>query len=285
MNPAIVSESIIYDEQPTNLCPSVKAISLPQSWQAKLPFEIRQAAYTIKTADSIDEFMQVLELRREVFLSEFSKSDLSHQQDFEELDLFADFLIIKEHDQVVASYRLIFSEYSHHFYSNSEFDIQDFLNQKGHKLELSRACVKKQKRAGIVLHLLWRGLAEYMMRTDAKYLFGCSSVQSLDLASIVEVYRFLFQEDALCQQFSVNPLHTFHIINLNGVIDQQRFSKDKVDMRLIPPLLLGYIKAGAKVYGSPALDLKFSCLDFFTVLNYERLSSSHLRKYIKGQVQ
>jgi len=261
------------------------AMNYPSMWQAKLSFEIRQAAYTIKTADSLEEFQQVMDLRREVFLSEFSKKDLSDQQDFDELDLYADFLIIKEHNEVVASYRLIFSEFSSQFYSQTEFAITDFLANTERKLELSRACVKKTKRVGIALHLLWRGLAEYMMRSDSRYLFGCSSIQTLDLSEIIQVYRFLYQEDAIDQEFDILPLESYNIIDLVGVISQQRFSRKKVDTYLVPPLLLGYIKAGAKIFGPPAVDLKFSCLDLFTVLNFDRLSSSHLRKYIKSQVQ
>lgn len=260
------------------------ALPLPGEWRAKLPFSVQQAAYTIKTADSLAEFMQVLDLRKEVFLSEFSQADLSHEHDFDPLDLDADFLIIKENNKVVASYRLLFSEYTNQFYSSSEFQIDDFLNRTERSLELSRACVRKNKRMGIILHLLWRGLAEYMMRTNARYLFGCSSFQSLNLADVVTIYRFLYQQDALDQEFDISPLPAYHIIDLDGVIGLQRYSKELVDQKLIPPLLLGYIKAGAKVFGAPALDLKFSCLDLFTVLNFDRLSSSHLRKYLRNQI-
>lgn len=254
---------------------------LPITWQAKLALEIKQAAYTIKTADCLDEFHQVLELRREVFLSEFSKEDLSSENDFEALDNEADFLIIKEGQEVIACYRLIFSEHSQNFYSKSEFEIDDFLRKSPRCLELSRACVKRNKRAGIILHLLWKGLAGYMMRSGARYLFGCSSISSLDLSELVRTYAYLKSENAVDYAYNVRPLPQYRIIDLEGIISKQTACRSAAGS--IPPLLQGYLKAGAKVYGSPALDLRFSCLDLFTVLNFENLSNSHLKKYIQGQ--
>ncbi|SMF05197.1 GNAT family N-acetyltransferase [Pseudobacteriovorax antillogorgiicola] len=259
--------------------------SLPQSWQAKLPFEIQQSSYTIKTANSKAEFDKVLELRREVFLSEFASHDISDQSDFEAFDLDADFLIIMQGEEVIASYRLIYSDYSKNFYSASEFDIKPFLKNSSRTLELSRACVKKGKRAGIALHLLWRGIAEYMTRSGAQFLFGCSSVQSLDLQEIVNIYRFLKQEGVLSDEFDICPHANYHLIKVEGMLTGKQSEPEVVDSSLIPPLLLGYIKAGAKIYGAPAVDLRFGCIDFFTVLDFERLSKSFLRKYIQRQIQ
>ena len=51
--------------------------SHPNNWTAKLSFKIQQGKYTIKVADNISEFNQVLELRKQVFLSEFAIDDLS----------------------------------------------------------------------------------------------------------------------------------------------------------------------------------------------------------------
>ena len=55
-------------------------------------------------------------------------------------------------------------------------------------------------------------------------------------------------------------------------------------MSQIPSLLRSYISAGAKVYGAPARDLEFQCIDFFTILNLEELNSSYEKRYFKKAV-
>jgi putative hemolysin len=50
---------------------------------------------------------------------------------------------------------------------------------------------------------------------------------------------------------------------------------------LIPPLLRSYFSAGSKVYGQPALDVEFKCIDFITILDMEQISSSYKRRYFK----
>jgi Putative hemolysin len=49
----------------------------------------------------------------------------------------------------------------------------------------------------------------------------------------------------------------------------------------IPPLLEGYLKAGAKVCSEPALDKKFRCVDFVTILITENLTKTFEKKYKK----
>ncbi|MCB5295473.1 MAG: hypothetical protein LHW52_02880, partial [Candidatus Cloacimonetes bacterium] len=46
----------------------------------------------------------------------------------------------------------------------------------------------------------------------------------------------------------------------------------------IPSLLNSYLKAGAKVCGSPALDRSFKCIDFLTLLDVSELQNNRIRK-------
>ena len=254
---------------------------MPQDWQAKLFFEITKSGYTIKTANSQAEFQQVLDLRREVFLEEFASNDLSDDSDYESIDNDADFLMILHGDQVVASYRLIFSEHSKNFYSKSEFNVSQFIARGEKVLELSRACVRKNCRAGIAIHLLWRGIAEYMKLSGARYLFGCSSVQTLNVEDVIKIYRYFKQEDILSKDLSISPLSKYNLINVDAFgSDIEDQDTPRLDGSLVPPLLNAYIKAGAKVYGAPAVDLRFGCVDFFTVLDFQKLAKPFVRKYV-----
>ena len=257
----------------------------PTEWRAKVPFEIKQSRYIIKTASNLQEFGEVIKLRTDVFLKEFAQTEDEERVDIEARDLEADFLIIKDarDDVVLASYRLICSDFSEDFYSKSEFSIDQFLAAPGRKLELSRACVRADRRtSGIFVHLLWRGLAEYIGRTQSKYLFGCSSIQTLDLKQIVQVYRFLQQETAFSDDFSIRALADYALFDVENLKALGASEAQSLSDQLLPPILAGYLKAGAKIYGTPAYDQDFNCLDLFTILDFEDLSAAHLRKYLQS---
>lgn len=256
----------------------------PETWRAKVAFEIKQGAYIVKTADCIEEFQEVIALRTEVFIREFAGKD-SENLDFDPIDLQSDFLIIKcaRTNELLASYRLISSQFSQEFYSCSEFYLHEFLKTSDRKLELSRACVRASKRSsGIFVHLLWRGIAEYSHRTETRYLFGCSSIQTLDLRQLVSVYRYLHGEKAFDPSFSVSPRDEYKIIDINGLLNFSRgqHGKEETSADLLPPILLAYLKAGARVYGAPAYDQDFNCLDLFTILDFQQISGAHARKYV-----
>ena len=52
----------------------------------------------------------------------------------------------------------------------------------------------------------------------------------------------------------------------------------------IPPLLRGYLLAGAKVYGLPAYDEDFACFDLFTKLEVKDINLSFLKRYFRNDV-
>ena len=70
---------------------------------------------------------------------------------------------------------------------------------------------------------------------------------------------------------------------LNGDIfdfDSDVTFTDSVSIE-IPPLLLSYLRAGSKVYGKPALDKDFGCIDFMTILNLKDLTRFYKKRYFR----
>lgn len=249
-------------------------------WRPKLRFQMNLGRYIVKTADSIDEFEATIRLRSDVFLREFAGKTNSHDLDVEYRDHDADFLIIKDslNNEVYASYRLICSRFTQDFYSAGEFNILNFLKAPGHKLELSRACVRADKRSsGIFLHLLWKGLVRYIELAGVRFLFGCSSIQYLRLPELVDVYKVLRETQAFSEEHDVQPHVDYRIVDIGGIL---RFCTKRSGAIDLPPLLAAYIKAGAKVHGAPAFDQDFGCLDLFTVLDFEQAPTPFLSRYV-----
>jgi putative hemolysin len=115
-----------------------------------------------------------------------------------------------------------------------------------------------------------------MKRTETRFLFGCSSIQTLDpfviRSATFALRRFGPTEESL------------------GIFPKRGYRPDEFDMDLttefatdpkpeLPPLVLSYLRAGAKMAPTPAVDWDFGCVDFFTLLDRETLPASFQRKY------
>ncbi|MGZ3694801.1 MAG: GNAT family N-acetyltransferase [Bdellovibrionota bacterium] len=230
--------------------------------------------FVLKTAENPFELRQALQLRHEIFYKELQNKETSDRLDVDELDLICDHLLIcdKTSGRVVGTYRLISSTFSDRFYSQGEFHIGEILNLPGTKLELGRACIHKDFRNGAIINLLWKGIIEYVKKTDAKYLFGCASVQTTDLLEASQLQTELRERGLSSSEYNVHPTPEYRsaLYAVNGIPGTKT---------QLPGLIQSYILAGTKFYGEPALDRDFECYDFFMMLKVEEMSRIFRRRY------
>jgi len=220
-----------------------------------------------------------MRLRYEVFHREYMNRKFPYGFDSDAYDMAADHLVIADpaQDRIVGTYRLIASNYTQNFYSATEFAIDSFLALPGNKLEMSRACIHRDYRKGVVMTLLWRGLIEYIQKIEAQYLFGCGSIKTLDPYDARLVSDYLAEKGHIAEDFQVQPIGQYRL-DMDAATPGYTYHRE-AGKTLIPPLLNSYIRAGAKVCASPALDRDFRCMDFFTALNMRELTRSFERKY------
>jgi putative hemolysin len=158
------------------------------------------------------------------------------------------------------------------YYSESEFDLSRFEHIRGQIAEAGRACIHPDYRSGAVIMLLWAGLAAFMRREQCNYLIGCASISLADGGlNANAIYASLKPADMAPIDYRVTPLLAYP---LHGENDAQF----KVT---VPPLLKGYIRAGAWVCGAPAWDPDFHCADLFLMLPLENLDERYSRHYLK----
>jgi len=257
-----------------------------QDFQPKVRLFIEKENYIIKTVESSWELAAALRLRHEVFYQELLGMPMPVGFDMDEFDLACDHLVIidKKSRRTVGTYRLLSSTFTHHFYSAHEFDISGILALPGRKLELGRACIHKDFRNGLVIALLWRGVTQYVQAIGAKYLFGCSSIQTTnpDLAAQVCAYLRLNHHTVAELDLFPQPAHQIPEFSTFGArCPSLRPAAQESVRRLIPPLLLSYLRSGARVGAEPALDKVFRCIDFITILDTEKLTNTYARKFMK----
>ncbi len=254
-----------------------------REFKPKVRLFIDSRKYIIKTVDNIIELEKALELRYEVFYRETLNKDTLTGIDIDKFDLLSDHLIIidKNINKVVGTYRLISSEFSDSFYSETEFSIDSVKEAAGIKIELGRACVHRDYRNGTAIALLWKGLSEYIKTLEAKYLFGCSSVSTTNIVEICLIYKYIKELHLSPESMRVYPKGKFKLKEIGYHLDAfHKFDiKSESIRQFIPALLKSYLKAGSVICGEPALDKKFKCADFFTVLDLQILTDTYEKRY------
>jgi putative hemolysin len=254
-------------------------------WKNKTDLHVQVGPYVLQMARTKKEVLECFKLRHQVFCVEMAGQARKSKLDFDKYDLFCDHLIILHEptQKIVGTYRMNFSETSDSFYTESEFDMAHWVeSQKNPFIELGRACIEQEHRRGIVISLLWRGIAEYMKLMGAEKLIGCSSVKVTDARSAALVYKYFEQTGALTEEvfkphdkYQMKDLLFWLIVFSKGLSENQLKEAEEK----IPSLLKSYIKAGAKVSSYPAYDEEFKCIDFATVMVRSEMDQKLVKKF------
>lgn len=256
------------------------------NWKNKVDFKLQVGPYFLQVAEDKKQLLECFKLRHEVFCLEMAGNRKKSGLDFDQFDSICDHLIIfhEPSQRIVGTYRLNLSGKDSILYTNSEFHLQDWMiNQKEAFVELGRACIQSEHRRGIVITLLWRGIAEYMKMMNVKKLLGCSSVKVTDPRSAALVYRFFEDHDYLADEVFMPrkkyqmPDYGFWLDMFRQDLSEQQNEEAK---ELIPSLLNSYLKIGAKVASHPAYDEEFNCIDFVTILDQDEMNPIILKKFL-----
>jgi putative hemolysin len=261
-------------------------------FQAKISVFSEKGPYILKTITSSEELVEALKLRYQVFHREMIGKKKSTGVDVDQFDFICDHLIIIDQriDKIIGTYRLNSSLFSNHFYSANEFNLRKILETEGNKLELGRACIQKDYRNGIVISLLWRGIAEYMQKSNSEILFGCASIKTESPRQAALLYRHFAGEERFLDHLLCPPTLKYSMPGIGNWIEsfnRPLTEEEKAEVHeLIPPLCRAYLKAGAVLGGEPAYDAEFKCIDFLTILKRDNLNRALWKKYdIKPSVQ
>ncbi|MDR6882277.1 putative hemolysin [Bacillus sp. 3255] len=245
-----------------------------------------QARLTVSLAGSAHEVEQAMRLRYQVFVEEEKNMRMLNEDGLEQdaYDPYCDHLIVKdaETDQVVGTYRLLPGERALDgigFYSETEFNLAAFAEYKRQTLELGRSCIDPAYRGGKAIQLLWEGIAGYMTERNYSYLIGCGSVHMSSLEDLNEIYTMLVHKQVITDRFGIEPLATHRI---QGLAMLDAISNEKDIFRKLPPLMKGYQWLGAEIGGEPAYDEVFETVDFFIILQKDRVTRRYKRHFLSN---
>jgi putative hemolysin len=245
--------------------------------------EIREGRYAVRFARTPEEIDEVLRLRFEIFNLELGEGlDASHitGRDEDEFDARCHHLIVveKQTGKIVGTYRLQTLEMTGKasaFYCAGEFDLENLPPQVlTESLEIGRACIAREHRNTRVLFLLWKGLAAYARKQRKRYLFGCCSLTSQNSADGIKAEHLLRSENHFHPNFYTPP-------NPEYICPTESFTNSNNEAAFeLPKLFRTYLRFGAKVCSSAAIDREFKTIDFFVIFDFTTMVEKYRRMFL-----
>ncbi len=219
-----------------------------------------------------------LRLRYRVFAEEMGAQLPDNAgRDLDEWDAHCDHLMVRDDrtGDVVGSYRILRPSVAKQLgrsYSAAEFDLAQLAPIGDSLVEVGRSCVDPAHRNGAVIGLLWGGLARYMLLSGHRYLGGCASIPLRDgLDNAATVVRQSMTKSPPPRGFSVLPRQPWNYAE-----------RGDVARPVVPPLLRAYLRLGAWVCGSPAIDFDFGTADLYVLLDMERIDRRLARRFLEA---
>ena len=137
-------------------------------------------------------------------------------------------------------------------------------------VDIGRSCIDPDYRTGGTIALLWSGLANYMTQGGYRTLIGCASIGMADGGHIAaNLYRRLGEHMAPPED-RVFPRHPLPVERL--------FNGQPAEL---PPLIKGYLRAGAYVGGEPAWDPDFNTADLLIMLPMSRINPRYATHFLR----
>lgn len=236
--------------------------------------------YTVRLACTASDILEAQRLRYRVFVEEMGArlNPRVAGVDSDIYDPYCEHLIVRDEaaDKIVGTYRILRPDAAvrvGNYYSENEFDLIRLHNIRSKTVEIGRSCIDPDYRNGTIISLLWAKLAEYMLQSGHEYLIGCASIGMADGGhNAANLFVQLIDDYIAPPEYRVfprNPLPFEHLVT--GVKAE------------IPPLVKGYLRAGAYVCGEPAWDPDFNTADLFLLLPMTRISKRYARHFLHAE--
>ncbi|TJZ73091.1 GNAT family N-acetyltransferase [Chitiniphilus eburneus] len=238
----------------------------------------RRRPLSLAFASNASHLRAAQALRYKVFAEEMG-AKLSGREaglDQDLFDAYCEHLLVQDDEtgEVVGTYRILPPHQARKlgsYYADTEFDLTRLQHLRSQFVEVGRSCVHPDYRNGATIALLWSGLADYMQRHGYQYLIGCASMSLADGGHhAASLYRKLVESASAPVEWRVFPRCPLPL----AALDQ------KMPVT-VPPLIKGYLRAGAMICGEPAWDPDFNTADLFVLLPMHRIDNRYAKHFLR----
>ena len=256
----------------------------------------RIGSLEVRLATTAAEIRQAQRLRFKVFYGEMSAEPSPAgrlaRRDIDAYDALCDHLLVLDHGaqqrrfgaarpEVVGTYRLLrqgVADRNSGFYTAGEYDIAPLVRSHPglNFLELGRSCVLKPYRNKRSVELLWHGIWTYVLHHGVDVMIGCASLEGTDPRAIALPLSFLHHFAAVRAEWQVSARpERFTAMDLipKEAIDQ------RAAIRMLPPLIKGYLRLGASFGSGAVIDRQFGTTDVLVILPVADINPRYIEHF------
>ena len=233
-------------------------------------------ALSVGFARTAGDILEAQRLRHRIFAGEMGArlSSRTPGVDHDLYDPYCEHLVVRDahSGEIVGTYRILPPENARQvgYYSENEFDLTRLHHLRPRLVEVGRSCVHPDYRTGATITLLWAGLAQYMREGGYDYLTGCASISMADGGhAAASLYTRLAETHLGPAEYRVFPRCPLPLTALRRDLPAD-----------VPPLIKGYLRAGAWICGEPAWDPDFNTADLPILLSMSRVADRYARHYL-----
>lgn len=238
---------------------------------------VRARDLQVRLAATPTEIREAQKLRWRVFADEMG-ARLDPREPGVDRDLFdpyCEHLIVRDEaaGRIVGTYRILTPSAARKvgsYYSETEFDLTRFHLIRDRLVEVGRSCIDPDYRSGAVIALLWQGLARFMQDNAYEYLMGCASIGMADGGHAAAAIYHMLESNWAPAEWRVFPRVRLPLEALHNGVEPE-----------MPPLIKGYMRAGAMVCGEPAWDPDFNTADLLLLLPMSATDARYAKHFIE----
>lgn len=255
----------------------------------------------VRLARTKSDVKRAQRLRYDVFYGEMSATPSfkakMRRRDEDRYDAICDHLLVvdtstesqgsgrwrsRRQPRVIGTYRVLQQDVAQRnggFYTQGEYDIAPLVAERspGYRfMELGRSCVLKPYRNKRTVELLWHGLWTYVREHKVDVMIGCASFEGTDPQEHAMALSFLHHFAMASPEWRVKAhahLHTRMDLLPKEAVDA------KTALKVLPPLIKGYLRLGAKVGDGAVIDRQFGTTDVLIVLPVENIDPRYFEHF------
>ena len=257
-----------------------------------------RADLVVRIADGAADIDAAQHLRYRVFYEELSArpDELARRtrRDRDAFDAICDHLLVVSPDKpglpdpiqvsdgtLVGTYRLLrqsVAEANRGFYTQDEFDIAPLIQAKPQLkfLELGRSCVLKPYRTRPVVELLWQGIWNYIRFHELDVMLGCASLEGIDPKAHALPLSYLAHFCSAPPEWRVRA-------QASRYVEMKILPREAVDpkaaLKLLPPLIKGYLRLGCYIGEGAVIDPQFNTVDVLIVLPVSAIKARYFSHF------
>ena len=246
----------------------------------------------VRLARNEEEIAAAQEVRYRVFHEELGAlalaADARDRRDADRFDEVCDHLLVidtslsgPEHQRIVGTYRLMRQESAAAtggFYSSDEFELETLVARHPalRFLELGRSCVLPGYRSRRTIEVLWQGIWAYVNHYGIGAMVGCASFHGTVPAAHAQALSFLAQNCRAEGEWQVSAVASrFHEMDLMPA----EAINARTAFAVMPPLIKGYLRLGARIGDGCVVDHAFGTTDVFIIMPVAAISSRYVSYY------